>query len=66
MGTFIIPICQMSKTKAQREQSQEWAGCRGSQGEPAGRENRDSELGKWRVTERGMMETEIQMGRREG
>lgn len=36
LGTFIIPICQMSKTKAQREQSQEWAGCRGSQGNQLG------------------------------
>ena len=36
LGTFIIPIWQMSKTKAQRDQSQEWAGCRGSRGNQLG------------------------------
>lgn len=61
-GTFIIPIWQMSKTKAQRDQSQEWAGCRGSRGNQLG-ERTGTRVGQVESDrERGMMQTEIRKG----
>ena len=65
-GTLIIPICQMSKTKAQRGQSQEWAGAGGTR-EISREREQGLRLGEVESDrERGMMETEIWMGRGKG